>query len=124
MMNYLNKYSIISSFQHVFCSGKSTQTAVCQFLEFIYLSLDSGLHVAGMFFNQSRAFDCLQFPFIQSKMYSIGFRGVFLDWISSFLSLRHLFGENKNHRSENYPLSMGVPQGSALGHLIFSLFEK
>ena len=42
-------------------------------IEFVNKELDSGSYVAGLFFDLSRAFDCLDFSFIHEKLYSVGF---------------------------------------------------
>lgn len=122
MYDYLSKFSILSSSQHGFRSGKSTQTACCGFLEFVFTCLDDGTHVAGIFFDLSRAFDTLQHTFILDKLYQVGFRGVFLEWIHSFLTNRRLYVRIGEHSSREYASGLGVPQGSVLGPLLFLLF--
>lgn len=122
MLSYLNKFSSITDCQHGFRAGRSTETAAYQFAEFVYTSLDDGVYVAGLFFDLSRAFDCLNINFILEKLYNLGFRGVFLDWIRSFLVDRHIFVRVGQRDSDEYPLEMGVPQGSVLGPLLFLLF--
>lgn len=122
MMNYLNKYSIITNCQHGFRAGKSTQSAAISFVENLHKSLDDGLFVAGLFFDLTRAFDCLIFKFILDKLYSLGFRDVFLDWIESYLSNRCMVVKIHECLSSKCCTSLGVPQGSVLGPLLFILF--
>lgn len=122
MMNFLNKFSIITSCQHGFRVGRSTGTAVCDFVKFVYDCLDDGVPVAGLFFDLSRAFDTLNIDFILDKLYNLGFRGVFLEWVRSFLTDRMMFVRIGVINSNRYAVDMGVPQGSILGPLIFILF--
>ncbi|KAK9877197.1 hypothetical protein WA026_016945 [Henosepilachna vigintioctopunctata] len=120
--NYLNKYKIISNNQHGFRAGRSTQTAAVSLVGYVHECLDAGLHVAGFFFDQSRAFDCLMFGFILDKLYNLGFRGIFHDWLGSFIGGRSVVVRVQNGLSGNYGSTLGVPQGSVLGPLLFLLF--
>lgn len=52
----------------------------------------------------------------------MGFRGVFLDWVRSFLSDRKAFVILNEVSSDEYTNNMGVAQGSVLGPLLFLLF--
>lgn len=122
MFNFIDRFKIMASCQHGFRRGKSTQSAACSFTANIYKLLDSGKHVAGLFFDLSRAFDSLSFSFIKCKLYNIGFRGVFLDWIVGYLSDRTMFVKVENAASDCRNIGIGVPQGSVLGPLIFLLF--
>ena len=53
-----------------------------------------------------------------------GVTGVTLEWIRSYLSGRTQRVCIKGDRSENFDLRLGVPQGSCLGPLMFSLYTS
>lgn len=122
MMGFLDQFNILDSAQHGFRSGRSTQTAAIHFIEFVYECLDSGLYAAGIFFDLTRAFDSLSFEFIIDKCYNLGFRGIFLDWLRSYLEGRSMRVRVQDYLSREHDLNMGVPQGSVLGPLLFLLF--
>lgn len=119
---FLSKFKILSECQHGFRTGKSTQSAAVSLTEFIYSNLDAGKKVAGLFFDLSRAFDSINFKFINSKLYNLGFRGIFLDWIDDYLSNRKILVRIGNCFSGEKNLNFGIPQGSVLGPLLFLLF--
>lgn len=122
IMDYLDKFKLLNSAQHGFRTGRSTQTAALSFVESVYECLDSNFCVAGLFFDLSCAFDTLSFQFILDKCYSLGFRGIFLEWLRSFLDERTMSVRVNDHFSEEYGVDLGVPQGSVLGPLMFLLF--
>lgn len=122
MISFLNRFGVISDCQHGFREGRSTETAAFSFTDYVYKSLDRGLHVAGLFFDLSRAFDVLPWKFIESKLYNIGFRGVFLQWILSYITDRWMTVRVDKCWSEKFSVDLGVPQGSVLGPLLFLLF--
>ncbi|XP_045479783.1 uncharacterized protein LOC123684536 [Harmonia axyridis] len=122
MISFLNRFGVISDCQHGFREGRSTETAAFSFTGYVYKSLDRGLHVAGLFFDLSRAFDVLPWKFIESKLYNIGFRGVFLQWILSYITDRWMTVRVDKCWSEKFSVDLGVPQGSVLGPLLFLLF--
>lgn len=122
MMKYLSKINMLDNAQHGFRSGRSTQTAAVHFVEYVYECLDGGLYVAGLFFDLSRAFDSLPFQFILDKCYNLGFRGIFLDWLHSYLQGRTMRVRIQDSLSVEHNVNLGVPQGSVLGPLLFLLF--
>lgn len=122
MMNYLSGFKILNPAQHGFRSGHSTQSAAVDFFESVYECLDRNLFVAGVFFDLASAFDSLSFEFILEKCYNLGFRGVFLEWLRSYLNERSMSVRIGESYSESHFIGLGVPQGSVLGPLLFILF--
>lgn len=122
MMKYLDKFQILDNAQHGFRSGRSTQTGALSLVEFLYEHLDNGMHVASLFFDLSRAFDSLSHKFILEKLYNLGFRGIFHDWVGSYLESRVASVRINNSYSSERNLKLGVPQGSVLGPLLFLIF--
>lgn len=122
MISFLTKFKVLTDCQHGFREGRSTETAAVSFMNFVYEKLDKGLFVAGLYFDLTRAFDVLSHKFIMDKLYSIGFRGIFLEWIMSFLTDRDISVKVENCWSRKCRMHYGVPQGSVLGPLLFLLF--
>ena len=51
-----------------------------------------------------------------------GIKGNALNWFSSYLTERRQFIQVETSRSSSYELQWGVPQGSVLGPILYTLF--
>ena len=69
----------------------------------------------------SKAFDSIWHPALFHKLISAGLRPCFARWTQSFLSNRRACVIYQNHKSRSFRVRRGVPQGSVLGPVLFSL---
>ena len=71
----------------------------------------------------SKAFDTLNIDILGETLHHYGVRGVANDWFKSYLKGRTQYVSINSHMSENiYEILHGVPQGSILGPLLFSIY--
>ena len=70
----------------------------------------------------SKAFDSVWHPALFHKLISAGLPPCFARWTQSFLSDRRACVVYQNHKSRSFRVRRGVPQGSVLGPVVFSLF--
>ena len=119
---FLSKYSVLSDDQFGFRSRKSTCHAMLNLLQYLYPSLDSSNCIASVFLDFSKAFDSVDHSILLRKMYFYGFRGFIHDWFKSYLTGRTQHVLLGNISSANAPITLGVPQGSVLGPLLFLIF--
>ena len=70
----------------------------------------------------SKAFDSVWHPALFHKLISAGLPPCFARWTQSFLSDRRASVVYQNHKSRSFRVRRGVPQGSVLGTVLFSLF--
>ena len=70
----------------------------------------------------SKAFDSVWHPALFHKLISAGLPPCFARWTQSFLSDRRACVVFQNHKSRSFRVRRGVPQGSVLGSVLFSLF--
>ena len=70
----------------------------------------------------SKAFDSVWHPTLFHKLISAGLPPCFARWTQSFLSDRRASDVFQNHKSRSFRVRRGVPQGSVLGPVLFSLF--
>lgn len=121
IFDFLQKFKVLDKCQHGFTKHKSTETALFDCMDLVYKNLDDNNYVVGIFFDITRAFDCVDVNLLIDKLFSFGFRGVSLDWMVSFLTDRYISVNVNGARSSEIKIPLGVPQGSVLGPLCFLL---
>lgn len=100
----------------------STETAVCVFVEKVKSYLDKSSCVAAVFLDFKRAFDTVNHLKLLSRLSTFNFSNHTVKWIQSYLSDRKQCVQIKNSKSPYLYCTQGVPQGSILGPLLFSLY--
>lgn len=123
MLSYINKYSLIDEFQYGFLKDSSTLGAAVDFINHISKSLDEKQVVIAVFIDLRKAFDVVSPIILLNKLEKMGFRGVVHNLIESYLLERKQYVKLENNvRSDPLQTITGVPQGSVLGPLIYSLY--
>ena len=71
--------------------------------------------------NLSKAFDTLNFNILLNKLQYYGINGIALSLIRSYLTNRFQYVQFENSESDLLEIETGIPQGSILGPLFFSI---
>jgi retron-type reverse transcriptase len=75
-----------------------------------------------VFVDLSKAFDTVDHNLLLGKLKSFGFSDQVTCWIRSYLSDRSQVTRVDNKYSFFKHISIGVPQGSVLGSLLFNIY--
>ena len=78
----------------------------------------------GVFSDLSKGFDTINHNIMLSKLYYYGIRGVANDWFTSYLDSRIQCTNYRSSLSEFKKITCGVPRGSLLGPLLFTLYTR
>ena len=74
-----------------------------------------------IFCDLSKAFDCLNYNIFLSKMEYYGVSGTSLALVKSYLTNRYQYVQLESCKSDLLEIKTGIPQGSILGPLFFSI---
>ena len=102
--------------------NKSTESAVIEFIDKIYKTINSKKVALGVFIDFSKAFDCVEHSILLQKLDHIGFRGPFHKLLTSYIKDRTQTINYENEFSKFSDLKYVVPQGSILGPLLFLIY--
>ena len=109
--------------QSAYKQGHSTETALLSIKNEVHLALARGEATAVVLLDQSAAFDTIDHSTLMECLSSwFGVGGVVLDWFRSYLSDRYQCIKIGSVLSDAKRLLYGVPQGSVLGPILFSLY--
>ena len=121
--SYLDSYSLLDPFQSGFRKHCGTTTALVKVVDDLKLSMTANQFSVLVLLDFSKAFDTIDHAILLSKLGTkFGFESCAVQLLKSYLSDRSQYVEFNNLKSETISLTCGVPQGSILGPLLFSLF--
>ena len=112
----------MSDKQFGFREGKSCVDAIASLNRFIYKGLDERKFVVSLFLDLRKAYDTVNHEILLDKLYAYGVRDIALNWFRSYLSNRKHRVRIGNYFSEWKTISIGIPQGSVLSCLLFSVY--
>jgi hypothetical protein len=122
LINYLNKFKILSDNQYGFRQGISTEDAVSALSSLIIGKVDGNKKCIAVFLDLKKAFDTVSVPTLINTLESIGIRGIPLSLLSSYLHNRRQKVKIGEYFSDECEMSYGVPQGSVLGPTLFLIY--
>ncbi|KAK3562740.1 hypothetical protein QTP86_006519 [Hemibagrus guttatus] len=122
LSDYLMQNNLHDPNQSGFKAAHSTETALLAVTEKLHAARSAKLSSVLILLDLSAAFDTVNHKTLLSTLRSLGICGTAWEWFASYLDGRPYQVTWKGLTSALCRLSTGVPQGSVLGPLLFSLY--
>ena len=123
LISHLNDNKLHEKMQSAYRSYHSTETALLRVHNDILVQLDKKRSVLLVLLDLSAAFDTIDHDVLFNLLSTrLGVRGHALDWFISYLSSRTQSVSISGESSSPKILHYGVPQGSVLGPLLYTVY--
>ena len=122
---HLTVSNLHSLLQSAYKKHHSTETALLKMKNDILMSMNEQQVTLLVLLDLSAAFDTIHHDKLIGRLESdLGIADDALAWFKSYLSNRFQRVSVKGGLSKKFPLSQGVPQGSCLGPLLFTVYTR
>lgn len=122
ILQYFSINGLLANAQHAYRPGHSTSTALIHMTDEWLACLDNKKLVGAVLIDFTAAFDVIDHDILMAKLKCYGFSLTALNWMGSYLSNRKQRVFYNGSFSDAKNTYCGVPQGSCLGPLLFSIF--
>ncbi len=123
LLSHMSDHALHEPMQSAYKQYHSTETALVRVQNDILVNLDNKRGVILVLLDLSAAFDTIDHTtLIHLLQNRLGLASTALDWFKSYLSGRTQSVCIEGEYSNPVPLQYGVPQGSVLGPLLFTIY--
>ena len=122
VLEYLENSNQLNKNLHGYKSLHSTTTTMIQLTDFIGEAADDKLISNVMMVDQSAAFDCVDDQILDIKLGIYNFSDNARKWFRSYMSHRSQYVQIGAAESRIRTVKSGVPQGSVLGPMLYTIF--
>jgi hypothetical protein len=126
LLKHIETNNVLAVKQLGFRTSSSKEKASYKLIDDILNALNDRMTVGGIFCDLQKAFNCVNHDILLTKLEFYGITGITHKLIKSYLKSRYQRVVLNNHSSGSCSKwgerTLGVPQGSVLGPLLFLLY--
>uniref|UniRef100_A0A4W5JJP9 Reverse transcriptase domain-containing protein n=1 Tax=Hucho hucho TaxID=62062 RepID=A0A4W5JJP9_9TELE len=119
--DHFESHRTFSAVQSGFRAGHGCTSATLKVLNDIITAIDKRQYCAAVFIDLAKAFDSANHRILIGRLNSLGFSNDCLAWFTNYFADRVQCVKSEGLLSGPLAVSMGVPQGSILGRILFSV---
>jgi hypothetical protein len=120
---HMTRHQLHEQYQSAYKANHSVETALLRVQNDVLISMDNGDAVILVLLDLSAAFDTVDHSILLQRLQQhLGIQGTALEWFTSYLSNRSQSVSIHGKTSSKQLLAQGVPQGSVLGPVLFSVY--
>jgi len=119
---HLKSNNVLHPHQGAYQHGKSTSDILLVAVDSITSFLDNGDSVCAAFLDLRKAFDSLDHSILLQRLSNLDLSCTVLNWFKDYLTARYHRVKFNNQYSSWNIMKGGIPQGSALGPLLFLIY--
>ena len=122
LMNYLNSSDLLIPEQSGYREGHSCESALNLVLAKWKEKIEAKETIFAVFLDLKRAFETISRPLLLQTLKRFGIVGTAYKWFESYLCDRTQKTRFDNFESDSTANTLGVPQGSVLGPILFIIY--
>ncbi len=123
LIEHLKQNGLYDKFQSAYRQFYSTETALLKVKNDVLMELDNRNVMLLLLLDLSAAFDTIDHRILLNRLSErCGIKGTCLKWFSSYLTDRTQIVKINNSTSDIKKVKYGVPQGSVLGPILFTIY--
>ena len=122
LTDYFESNKLLNIHQYGFRKNHSTTYLTLDMFDKIFDSKSKGNTPAIIFLDIKKAFDTVDHKILIDKLKFYGLDGTVILWVKNYLSDRKQATKFLGEKSIYLSIKFGVPQGSLLGPLLFSIY--
>ena len=122
LLDFADNFNLLTDLQFGFRKNISTLDALLNLTEMSYRNLNDKKYQISILLDLKKAFDVVNREVLLDKLENYGIRGSAHALLKSYLHGRRQFIQFNNLNSSHEITSLGVPQGSIIGPLLFLFY--
>ena len=120
--DHLSQHQLYEKHQSAYRKRHSTETALTRVQNDILRAMDDSKATVLVLLDLSAAFDTVDHNFLLERLKQCGISGTAQSWFKSYLEDRSQKVHLRGRSSASSSLRFGVPQGSVLGPILFTIY--